>query len=301
MSTSWDTALSLAGDTLETLSGSIIELAVRRGICALRSNPQPLSFKLSTHTPEAPVRGRFFLAGLVVIAAACSRPDAGPVIDEAQDERSATPNLALTAPTGAVPVASDLEVHQPEPAVRPQLRVPTPRPESTREPVPEPLASDRDGDLDAAPASGATPMPVASHVHPKADPDDAVSGPAEQGGGKPQGVNTGLGPVPDRNWGDTGIIDDPNPLPDPMGTGHTGMVGRDGVVIIRGGAGGMHDDCKIHPGGNVTVPMRPQGGPEALVNDRDPRRGAAINERAPRTARSPSLPRGGGFPRGGIR
>jgi hypothetical protein len=248
------------------------------------------------------VRARTLLAGLAVIAAACSGPADEPIADEAFDERGRSPDLALSPRSDNVPVASDIEMHQPEVTARPAQRVPTARPQNTPEPMPEPLSSDRDGDIDAAPAPASSPAPVASHVHPKAaDPEDAVSEPIE-GGGKPRGVSTGLGPVPDRNWGDTGgIIDDPHPLPGPMEG--IGGIGRDGAVIVRGGIGGVHDDCRKHPsGGTVALPSGGRGnGPDELVNDRDPRRGALINDRAPRTSRGPSLTRGGGFPRGGIR
>src|SRR5690606_13876442 len=138
--------------------------------------------------------------------------------------------------------------------------VPTPPRESAPEPMPEPIGSDIDGALDAAPATATAPAPVeTSHVHPKA-PDPVAA--TEDGGGKPRGVSTGLGPVPDRNWGDPGIMDEPNPMPG-LG-GPVGADGRGGAVIIRGGAGGMDDDCKIHPRGGMTP-----GGPTVLVNDRD--------------------------------
>jgi hypothetical protein len=229
------------------------------------------------------VRARIILTGLIAIAAAaCSRPAADPALDPATDEPSVAPDLALTSPAETEPVASDVEVHRP---------APTPLPES-RLPMPEPIGIAVDGTEGLTPE----PMPVAtSHVHPsETDPDEAVTGPAVEGGGKPTGISTGLGPVPERNWGDTGIMDDPNPIP--VG------IGRTDAVIIRGGAGGMDDDCKIHPrGGAIAGGGMGPGGPGALVNDRDPRRGALINERAPRTSSRPSLPRGGGFPRGGIR
>jgi hypothetical protein len=249
------------------------------------------------------VRARLILVGLLTIAAACSRPAAAPDIDEALDERAASPDLALSAPSGTVPVASEVEVHRPEPAARPSPRVPALQPASTPQPMPEPLASDAAGDQDAAPATGMAPMPVVpSHVHPKAaDPEEAVSGPSEDGGGKPQGVSTGLGPVPDRTWGD-GIMDNPGIMDDP--DPGAGMTGRGGAVITRGGAGGVHDDCAKHPRGGMVAgnPMGGMtGGTTVLVNDRDPRRGAVINERSPRTSSRPSFPRGGGFPRGGIR
>jgi hypothetical protein len=240
-----------------------------------------------TLTPEAPVRAQLLIAGLVLIAGACSTPDADRV-DATADERNASPDLALSTPSEAVPVASDVEVGQPAADPRPDPGHPSPE-EEIPQPEAEPLGSDLHGEHNAAPAISVEPMPVAtSHVHPKA-PDEALSE-AEEGGGKPTGVSTGLGPVPDRNWGDPGIMDDPNPIPD--------VIGRAGAVIIRGGAGGVHDDCKIHPrGGTIAGPT----GPGALVNDRDPRRGALINERAPRTSRRPALPRGSGFPGGGLR
>ena len=228
------------------------------------------------------MRARIILTGLIAIAAACSRPAADPALDPAADEPSAAPDLALTSPAETEPVASDVEVHLP---------APTPLPES-RLPMPEPIGIAVDGTEGLTPE----PMPVAtSHVHPsETDPVEAVTGPSVEGGGKPTGISTGLGPVPERNWGDTGIMDDPNPIP--VG------IGRTDAVIIRGGAGGMEDDCKIHPrGGAVAGGGMGTGGPGALVNDRDPRRGALINERAPRTSSRPSVPRGGGFPRGGIR
>ena len=240
------------------------------------------------------MRARIPLAGLLLIAAACSTPAAEP----AADDRDTSPDLALTEPTGATPVASDVEVGRAEPAALPPERVPTPPRESAPLPMPEPLGSDLDGDVDAAPATALAPAPVeTSHVHPNA------SGPAaatEEGGGKPQGVSTGLGPVPDRSWGDPVINDEPDPLPG-IG-GPVGLDGRGGAVIIRGGAGGIDDDCAIHRrGGRVAGGGVAPGGPAVLVNDRDPRRGTLINERAPRTSQRPSLPRGGGFPGRGIR
>jgi hypothetical protein len=290
VSTSRDARVSLRGDSGERVAAFIIEVRVRRGICSLRRSPQALSFNLSTHTPEAPVRARIILTGLIAIgAAACSRPAADPVVDPATDEPSAARDLALTSPSDAVPVASDLEVHRPEPTPLPESRLPTPDPANIPEPVPEPIGIAVDGTEGLTPE----PMPVAtSHVHPDiANPEETVTGPSVEGGGKPTGISTGLGPVPDRNWGDPAIMDDPTPIP----------VGIGGV-IIRGGAGGMDDDCKIHPrGGVVAGGGMGTGGPGALVNDRDPRRGALINERAPRTSSRPSLPRGSGFPRGGIR
>lgn len=253
----------------------------------MRNDPQLPTLKLSTLTPEAPVRPRIFLAGVFLLAAACSRPDAEPITD---DDRDASPDLALTAPTGATPVASDVEVGQPETAAPPRESVPTPPLESAPEPMPEPIG--RDGEPNASPAAAVAFAPVeSSHDHPKA-PDPVAE--AEAGGGKPRGVSTGLGPVPDRNWGDPGIMDEPNPLPG-IG-GPVGATGRDGAVIIRGGAGGVDDDCAIHRRGGTVA-----GGPTVLVNDRDPRRGALINERAPRTTQRPSLSRGGGFPGRGIR
>ena len=240
------------------------------------------------------MRARILLAGLFLVAASCSRPDLEPIAD---DDRDASPDLALTAPTDATPVASDVEMGQVVPAAPPRERVPTPPRESEPEPMPEPLGSNIDGDLDASPAPAVAPAPVeTSHVHPKAS-DPAAA--AEEGGGKPRGVSTGLGPVPDRNWGDPGIMDEPNPLPG-IG-GPVGATGRGGV-IIRGGPGGIHDDCAKHPRGVVMAGGGTDaGGPAVLVNDRDPRRGALINERAPRTTQRPSLPRGGGFPGRGIR
>ena len=243
------------------------------------------------------MRARIILTGLIAIAAACSRPAADPALDLAADEPSAAPDLALTSPAETEPVASDLEVHRPASTPLPESRLPTPEPADVSEPMPEPIGIAVDGTEGLTPE----PMPVAtSHVHPnETDPDEAVAGPAVEGGGKPTGISTGLGPVPERNWGDTGIMDDPNPIP--VG------IGRPDAVIIRGGAGGMEDDCKIHSrGGAIAEDViiggdRGRGGPGALVNDRDPRRGALINERAPRTSSRPSLPRGGGFPRGGIR
>ena len=243
------------------------------------------------------MRARIILTGLIAIAAAaCSRPAADPALDPAADEPSAAPDLALTSPAETEPVASDVEVHRPAPTPQPEPRLPTPEPANVREPMPEPIGIAVDGTEGLTPE----PMPVAtSHVHPDVvNPEETVTGPSVEGGGKPTGISTGLGPVPDRNWGDTGIMDDPNPIP--VG------IGRTGAVIIRGGAGGMEDDCKIHPrggviGGAIAGGGTRTGGPDALVNDRDPRRGALINERAPRTSSRPSLPRGGGFPRGGIR
>jgi hypothetical protein len=226
-----------------------------------------------------------------VIGAACSAPAADPVVQPVADDASETPDLALTSSSDAVPVASDIEVHRPQPTPEPKPRVPTPEPADLPEPQPEPIGFAMNGVEGLTPG----PMPVAtSHVHPKAeDPEEAVSGPSVEGGGKPTGISTGLGPVPERNWGDTGIMDDPNPVP--IG------IGREGAVIIRGGRGGVHDDCAKHPRGGQVAGGGDGGGPGALVNDRDPRRGALINERAPRTSSRPSIPRGGGFPRSGFR
>ncbi|HEX2168347.1 MAG TPA: hypothetical protein VHG09_14025 [Longimicrobiales bacterium] len=231
------------------------------------------------------MRARIFLSSLILVVGACSEPATDTAVDAALDERDEAPDLALMPAGDAVPVASDLEVHRPEPAKPVAPDVPAPAPE-TPEPMPEPLGNAVAGATAYAPAAVES-VPVEQHVHPKAEPVENASGPSvEEGGGKPTGVSTGLGPVPDRNWGDTGIMDEPNPLP--------GRIGREGAVIIRGGAGGVDDDCAIHPrGGTVAGPA----GPAVLVNDRGPR-GGLINERAPRTSRRPSLPRGGGFPRG---
>lgn len=234
------------------------------------------------------MRARIILTGLVVIGAACSAP-ADPAVEPVADDASAAPDLALTSSSDAVPVASDIEVHRPQPTPEPEPHVPTPEPADLPEPRPEPIGFAMNGVEGLTPE----PMPVAtSHVDPE-DADEAVSGPSIEGGGKPTGIATGLGPVPERNWGDTGIIDDPNPVP--IG------IGREGAVIIRGGRGGVHDDCAKHPRGGHVAGGGETGGPGALVNDRDPRRGALINERAPRTSSRPSIPRGGGFPRSGIR
>lgn len=244
------------------------------------------------------MRARFIVpAGLMVLAAACSDRSADPVTD-APD---ASPDLALTAPDG-VPIASDVEVHRPENPERPQPDAPTPERSDRPRPEPEPAAA---GDI----AADVTDYGSGAHVHPKADPEGAVSAPVAttepaRGGGKPRtGVTEGRGPVPDRTWGDdgVGIMDDPDPIP-------AVIAGRPGAVIIRGGAGRIDDDCAIHGrgiaggvmagiiGGIMGGAERPGG---MLVNDRDPRRGALINDRAPRTPNGGSLPRGAGFPRGG--
>lgn len=246
------------------------------------------------------MRARIILTGLVLIAAACSRPAA---VDETLDARNEDPDLALTPPSDLVPVASDVEVNRPDRPDESAPQNPTPLQPETPEPRPEPLAADIEGELDAASATAVAPTPMEAHVHPD-DSGEALSGPAVEGGGKPTGISTGLGPVPDRNWGGSGgpgIIDDPNPAGGIVGS--MPGIGHEGVAIIRGGAGGTHDDCKKHsPAIGVVTgnPMVPPG-PAVLVNDRSPRRGALINDRAPRTTRSPSLPRGGGFIRGGIR
>ncbi|MBR9991375.1 MAG: hypothetical protein KFH98_16550 [Gemmatimonadetes bacterium] len=238
------------------------------------------------------MRARILLAGTLILAAACSRPDADPE-HSGLDDRAA-PDLALTPESDAVPVASDVETNRPRETPRSEPDIPTPSPGSAPAPTPEPVGSHLDGEQDAAPVTSEAPLPVATgHAHPDAAPAD-VSAPAEEGGGKPTDISTGLGPVPDRTWGDPVIMDDPNPLP--------GLIGREGAVIIRGGNGGLHDDCKVLPGARVPVNVAlPANGPAVLVNDRDPRRGAAINERAPRTANRPSVGRSSGFPRGGIR
>lgn len=228
----------------------------------------------------------FLAAGLLTAVSACSRPasDAAP---EATDAPSTNPDLALTAPTGETPVASAMEMHREQPPSDPRPDVPTAEPETVEQRRAEPLGVAAHDD------HGVATEPVelaATHVHPKAaDPADAVSAPAP-GGGKPDiGMTEGRGPVPDRGWGGIGgVMDDPNPLP--------GVTGRGGAVIIRGGAGGVDDDCAIHrPRGNAGV------GAGTLVNDRDPRRGTLINERAPRTPGGGAFPRGGGMLRGGIR
>ena len=183
------------------------------------------------------MRARNLPAGLaLVLIAACSTPDADPVADHAPDERNASPDLALSPQPETVPVASDIEVNQPVPDPRPGPGHPSPE-RDVPQPAPEPIGSEMRGEHDAVPVVSVEPMPVASsHVHPNA-PDESVSATAEEGGGKPTDVSTGLGPVPDRTWGDPGmmgepgIMDDPNPMPGPMG--------RPGAVIIRGGAGGV--------------------------------------------------------------
>lgn len=183
-----------------------------------------------------------------------------------------------------------------EPAV-PETRTLTAQ-RTAPQPIPEPVGVAIHQHRAAASERVAVESP---DMHPKAEGPDEVEGDPVPGGGKPRGVSTGLGPVPDRNWGDVGIIDDPDPVP--------GMTGRGGV-IIRGGPGSMEDDCKIHPRGGMVadggLSGGTNGGTSVLVNDRDPRRGALINERAPRTTSRPSVARGGGlrgggFPRGGIR
>jgi hypothetical protein len=259
----------------------------------LRRTPQRLSFKLSTLTPEAPVRARILLAGTLILAAACSSPDADPQ-DSSLDDRATAPDLALTPETDGVPVASDVETNRPRETPRSEPDIPTPTPGDASAPMPEPVGSHLEGEHDAAPVTAVAPLPVAAaHAHPEAEPAD-VSAPVEEGGGKPTDISTGLGPVPDRTWGDPAIMDDPNPLP--------GLIGREGAVIIRGGNGGLHDDCKVLPGARVPVNVAlPANGPAVLVNDADPRRGTAINERAPRTQNRPTVGRGGGLPRVGIR
>lgn len=239
------------------------------------------------------MRARILLTGVVLLAAACSKPAAETAVDEALDARNEDPDLALTVSSDIVPVASDVEVGRPGPAEQPAPQRFTVAETHAPQSRPEPLAVHRGGEIDAEPATATVPMPV------EGDAGESGGEAVEEGGGKPTGVSTGLGPVPEPDWADTGIIDNPGPVPGMTGT--MGTIGREGVVIIRGGAGGMHDDCKAHPGGGAVADVNPRGGPAVLVNDRDPRRGALINERSPRTSRSPSLPRGGGFIRGGIR
>lgn len=230
-------------------------------------------------------------AGLLTAVSACSRPASDSATDAA-DAPVSQPDLALTAPTGETPIASDMEMHRAQPAAGPTQHVRSSEPAAVTRPEREPLGVAEGGE------SGVASEPVAvetSHVHPKAaEPVDAVSAPAP-GGGKPRtGVTEGLGPVPDRGWGGigAGVLDDPNPLP--------GLIGRGGAVIIRGGAGGVDDDCALHrPGaGNRTGTGYGAG---TLVNDRGPRGGTLINDRAPRTSGGGAFPRGGGMVRGGIR
>ena len=253
------------------------------------------------------MRARYLTVGVLIVAAACSRPAADETAQSEVDARDANPDLALTGPVDAVPVASGIEMHQAEAAHKDGDAGPDDA-AVEQAPAPEPAASKQSVEpVGAAPAAPAAPAAVAtSHVHPKAqDPEvmASVGGDApahgdsaegEGNGGKPTGVNTGLGPVPDRDWGDPAIIDDPDPL-----AGTLPGIGRAGAVIIRGGAGGVDDDCAIHPRGGVAA--IPVSGPGVLINDRAPRAGTSINERAPRGAQRPSLPRGGGLPRGGIR
>jgi hypothetical protein len=228
--------------------------------------------------------------------AACSAP-APDSVDTAADDAPAARELALQS-SDATPVASELEVHRPD-AQAPEPSSPMHPPRDATDPLPEPLGRAVTGD---AAGMQMTPAPAPAHVH-AADAGDAVAGPAEPGGGKPRGVSTGLGPVTDGNWGDPAIMDDPNPIPGRIGGEGTVLTGRDGVIIIRGGMGGIDDDCAIHPRGG----MRPGGGMPTgqpggvLINDRSPRRGASINERAPRSPNRPSLPGGGGLTRRGIR
>lgn len=232
----------------------------------------------------------FLAAGLLTAVAACSRPTADVAVD-GSDGPATTPDLALTTPTGETPIASAMEVHRRQAPADPQAETLSPEPADVELPRPEPLGVAAHGDHEVT----SEPVTVAaSQVHPKAaDPQDAVSAPAP-GGGKPDiGMTEGRGRVPDRDWGGMGggMIDDGNPLP--------GLTGRGGAVIIRGGIGGVDDDCAIHrPGaGGRTAGV----GAGTLVNDRGPRGGTLINGRAPRTSGGGAFPRGGGMLRGGIR
>ena len=230
------------------------------------------------------MRARILAVSLAILAAACTDAADEPVTDAPRDE----PALALPAGDTDVPVASGIEVHQPVAMEEVPAPEPAPPPRIEAEPiglaVTEQPAEHVHHEAAGEPARAEAPAPVAARV---------------PGGGKPDvGVVEGAGLIPDRDWSDagTGIIDDPDPIPDPI-------TGRAGAVIIRGGVGRIDDDCAIHPRGMPGVLAgngtgRPGG---ALVNDRDPRRGALINERAPRARAGGSMPRGAGFPGGGIR
>jgi hypothetical protein len=234
------------------------------------------------------VRTRTILAAglLTAVFAACSRPE--PAAQPADTDTSAPIDLALYPPSTEPPIASELEAPRP-PA--PEV-APRPVPVARRNARPEPLGNAVAANRQSTAAESLTD--TGAPADPRVDETEqvAVAGPAAEpaaGGGKPRpGMTDGAGRVPD-----------PGP-------------GRSGPVIIRGGVGGVDDDCVVHRSPPDVGDIRPPaGGTTVLINDRTPRRGPPqVADRSPPVAdRTPArgigsrgaAPRGGGIGRIGIR
>jgi hypothetical protein len=212
------------------------------------------------------VRARILIAmGLSAgLLAACSRQAEESAADAAPADE--TRNLALTSSSDEAPVASELEAPRAaEPEVAPRA-VPVVNRRVTPQPLGSAIAAAHDHGADAAeqaPAPPAQPQDEGGSV-------SAVTGPLVQpestGTGKPRGTVQGGGRVPDPGAG--------------------------GPIIIRGGAGGEDDDCKLHQPPRVGE-VRPGGNTGVLINDRAPRRGPPQQVAGRTPTRGPQLGRGG--------
>jgi hypothetical protein len=221
------------------------------------------------------VRTRLILAALpLTVAVACSRPAADPAAERAP---LSDPNLMIGAGfMDATPIASDVEVNrQPQGAVNPRP-APTPPAQpaaarSARLPAAEVPDEERGGHAEHGVAADPAPELVLAAEAPRAGEG------APEAGGTAAGTVTGGSGKP-RPVMDEGPIHDPHP--------------RGGIVIIRGGAGTIDDDCAIHPRNPrepVLVPVippivaaqPPDNGTGVLINDRTPPGGSIAGNRPP--------------------
>jgi hypothetical protein len=175
--------------------------------------------------------------GLAV--AACSRPAINSQDDTAN--RASTRDLRLAdTPDSSTAMVSDLEAHRVTPAGAPRLERRADRTARTnRKPQPASAVVTMEVAPKMAPAGGATEVPVTLAAAPSPAPAEMVESVTYSGGGTL---------TSDQGGGFDAA---------PIGPGY----GAGPRVIIRGGRGGIDDDCDLHRPG-----FRRLGGPPTAVH-----------------------------------
>jgi hypothetical protein len=182
----------------------------------------------------------------LILLAACDRSAPEPAEPAASVQPTDADLVLGQGFDEGTPVASDIEVQRPQPpgTEAGRVRRAAPTAVSAAAHVHEPAAADP---AEAAPIE--TQADVPDLAGPAAD-DGAAADATAAGSGKPR------------------IARNEGPIPTPGQRG--------GVIIIRGGPGGLDDDCAIHP---RTPPM--SADPPIVTATPDLDRGALINDRSP--------------------
>jgi hypothetical protein len=194
-----------------------------------------------------PARAQNLTAIMVgVLAVACSKPPA-------ETAEPSTPSVAAPAPTAEQPLVSAIEAGQGSDLelVRPAEKKP-----------PQQVAVKGKGEVPGKDA-GSVPQPTLElgEVTPSVSP-------ANQAPSADVPLDVAMAPVPrgpapgGEGSGGGSVGQEPTLIPEQVGPG---------TIIIRGGVGGIEDDCKRHPNGAVGYPG---AAPGIAINNRMPTLGS---------------------------